>query len=214
MAARITVTSTADRARADGFRKLFEDHSPNVRVGEVGVTVSYTIDAKLSKKELEKLGQEFANPIAERFALGKVLAPEKFAQAIEVGFLPGVTDNVGATARQMIENALRRKFRDDERVYSSYFIFLGGTVSGAQTREMAAELYNPLIERATVIPFSRWDGGRLKPVIPAVHIKANNKVDTVDLEVPDEGSRAFEFRHFYELYEALLAQPANKVLVG
>ena len=42
-----------------------------------------------------------------------------FDYAIEVGFLPGVTDNVGATARQTIEDFFSLKFAEGQSVASS-----------------------------------------------------------------------------------------------
>ena len=46
-----------------------------------------------------------------------------FDYAIEVGFLPGVTDNVGTTAGQTIEDYFRVKFLQSDAVYSSQALF-------------------------------------------------------------------------------------------
>src|SRR4030042_4015224 len=73
-----------------------------VRIVEV-----YTLDKALAAAELERCRKEiFTDPLTQ---LSTVAAPvaERFDWAIEVGFLPGVTDNVGRTSRQAIEDLLK-----------------------------------------------------------------------------------------------------------
>ena len=47
-----------------------------------------------------------ANPVTQRALVDKPLMPRRFDWALEIGFLPGVTDNVGNTAREAIEDLL------------------------------------------------------------------------------------------------------------
>ena len=57
----------------------------------------YTIDAKLSANELKRCMALLLNPLIEYSPRG--LASGKF---VEIGYLPGVTDNVGNTATEML----------------------------------------------------------------------------------------------------------------
>lgn len=141
-----------------------------------GRTLSYIIDAPLSRRELEKVGSELSNGITEAYAIDRILAPKTFAYAAEVGFLPGVTDNVGMTVREMIEDALGKKLRGS--VYSSYFMFF------SKKPDLSA-LYNPLIERATVIPHAAWRP-TAPPTVPKVKLSGGTKADVVDLDVTDD----------------------------
>ncbi|MEK9160779.1 MAG: phosphoribosylformylglycinamidine synthase subunit PurL [Patescibacteria group bacterium] len=186
MAHRITVESVADRARAAHIRGMLSERFPKARVREVSVTNAYTIDKTLSVAEQKKVTAALTNPVIERSSFVSVIAPKKFSVALEIGFLPGVTDNVGNTVRQMIEDATGKKFKVSEAVYSSVFIFLSGSVSEEEVKRMALELHNPLIEEAKIIPSWTWKRGHAPLRVPKVTLTASSKADTVDLHVPDE----------------------------
>src|SRR3989344_4308163 len=150
MVARITVTTTIPDARANGYLKALKAIFPTLNLEGVWVTDAYTIDAKISKKEVETVAKQLTNPLIEKYSTDAVFAPESYGYAIEIGYLPGVTDNVGNTARQTAEDCLGRKFKESESVYSSKFIFLSGELNLQEVESVARELHNPLIERATV----------------------------------------------------------------
>ena len=94
----------------------------------------------------------------------------------------GVTDNLGASAQETLEDTVGRKFKEGEAVYSSLFVFLVGNISKRDAKNFAHELHNPLIERSTIY----GTGVRDFPVIvPKVKLKERIKVDDVDLDVSD-----------------------------
>jgi len=186
MAYRITVESVAEKARAGSIQAMLSERFPRAHVSGVSVTNSYAIDKVLSATEQEKVRRALTNPVIETSSFSKVIAPEKFAVALEIGFLPGVTDNVGNTVRQMVEDATGKKFKGSEAVYSSLFVFLSGKVTEAEAAQMALELHNPLIEEAIVTPFWEWKRGRIPIRIPRVHLAGSTQVDSVDLHLNDE----------------------------
>src|SRR3989344_1978254 len=102
--------------------------------------------------------------------------------AIEIGYLPGVTDNAGNTARQTIEDATGYVFKNGEAVYSSRFIFLSGDIPAGAVELIAAELHNPLIERASVYASSTKE---FPTICPRVVLGRAPKPIEVDLDVPD-----------------------------
>jgi len=62
----------------------------------------YTIDGRLSLQDLKKAAAgPLSDPVIQHFAIDSGLA-DRFDWMIEVGFRPGVTDNVGKTAREAI----------------------------------------------------------------------------------------------------------------
>ena len=83
----------------------------------------YKIHAGLSAAEAEEVRAEFTDPVIEELALGRLDAPA-FDWLLAVGFRPGVTDNVGRTAKTAIEDILGRKLPDTDAVYTETEFFL------------------------------------------------------------------------------------------
>ena len=67
----------------------------------------YKVDIALSPEELRAVQKTFTDPVTSRSALGR-LPPPAFDWMVEVGFKPGVTDNVGTTARAVVQDVLER----------------------------------------------------------------------------------------------------------
>src|SRR3989338_8753272 len=182
MTHRITVSSKIEDARARNILQTLKTRFPEAGLRGVATAAAYTIDAKLSKGELEGAAGRLANPITETYSFGDVPAPAESSFAIEIWYLPGVTDNVGHTAQETIEDTIGRKFRDGEHVYSSLFIFLTGDISKSDAEKFTGELHNPLIERAVVFSGSR----KFPVVVPKVRLHEHVRADEVDLNVSDE----------------------------
>src|SRR3954452_24052787 len=78
-------------------------HFLHLEVESVRTIDVYTVDAPLSAEELRKAASEpLSDPVIQEW---KVDAPAAaaFDWLVEVGFRPGVTDNVGRTAREAVE---------------------------------------------------------------------------------------------------------------
>lgn len=101
----------------------------------------YTIDKKLSNNDYEKIGRMLINPVIQSFEVNQMKLPEKAGRFMEIGFLPGVTDNAGTTAQECIEDLLKIKFKAGEKVYTSQLLF---------DSRQADNLINPLIQRLAV----------------------------------------------------------------
>lgn len=181
MPQRISVRATVSDARAGGYLKTLKAIFPALRLTGVAVTHAYTIDARLTKEECARVAKRLTNPLVEECSIAGVLAPESYAYAIEIGYLPGVTDNVGNTAKQTAEDCLGRRFKEGESVYSSVFIFLAGGLTMKEAESAARELHNPLIERANVYPA----GADFKIAVPRVALHEHTAVDEVNLDADD-----------------------------
>src|SRR3989344_3745463 len=143
---------------------------------------SYLIDSRLSKNELEKLAGALTNPILEEYYINESPRVGAFSFAIEIGFLPGVTDNVGHTVKEIATDLLNLKKNINFQVYTSKIIFVTGSLENAQ--KFALTLYNPLIERAYV---ARVKNGKINlPMkIPKVVLKKQKLVTNINLNVSD-----------------------------
>ncbi|MHB1086910.1 MAG: hypothetical protein ACYCZ0_04145, partial [Minisyncoccota bacterium] len=136
MTRRITVAAKVEDARALGYLRTHRDIFPGSKIRSVAVAQAYTVDAKLTAKEIDTFAKRLTNPLIEEYSTSRVIAPKKYTFVIEIGFHPGVTDNVAKTARQMLEDALGKKLKKDEDVYTSFFVFIDG-VSRSDAEAMA-----------------------------------------------------------------------------
>ncbi len=210
---RIYVKSTIPDARAKVKKKQFEALGLKNKLGAVYLADCYTIDARLNQKQIQKAKTLLANPLAES-ADTALKAPRNFNFAVEIGFLPGVTDNIGRTAKETLQDGAKIKFKPGQDVYSSQVFFIsfytpttpsrsaghpslkrrgsprlrqGFGGQAADIQKIANSLYNPLIQRAAVKSFDDFkkDGG-MDMVAPKVKLAASAKVSRVDLNIADE----------------------------
>ncbi len=179
MAYRIAVTSKIPDARTQSHLHALQTIAPKSGLKAASVVQVYTVDAKLSHSELEKAAERLTNPITETYSAAHIPTPGSYTYAIEIGYLPGVTDNVGKTAQETIEDCIGRKFPEGERVYSSVILFLEGNITESEATAFARELHNPLIERATVFKV----GQKIPIVVPKVRLHERAKAGEVNLNV-------------------------------
>ncbi|MCK5553195.1 MAG: phosphoribosylformylglycinamidine synthase, partial [Deltaproteobacteria bacterium] len=106
---------------------------------------------------------------------------------IEVGFRPGVTDNVGKTAREAIELRLGVHLKDQERVYTSTQYLIKGNLERPGVEKICnGLLVNPLVQRFEIIPRHLWNGRRgLEPTVPRVKIDQKIQVEEIGLQITD-----------------------------
>src|SRR3989344_3349565 len=211
MVARIEVAYKIPDTRAKVKLRRLEELGFKGKIKSAALTDAYVVDANLTQRDLRKAAQAFQNPLVEKAAVYPALlsakksggvnqpqSPARFSWAIETGYLPGVTDNVGATAKETIEDVLGKKFKNGQGVYRSQVLFLTGKLSEDDAKRIALTLYNPLIERAEIKSFKKFmrDGG-MGARVPKVSLPAyargfgearreNISADLVDLEVSDD----------------------------
>ncbi|MDP9249252.1 MAG: AIR synthase-related protein [bacterium] len=113
------------------------------------IVSSYLISHNLPPAKLRLVAQALTNPAIEEYSISKFPEVSGFSYAIEVGYLPGVTDNAAHTARETVIDLLGLKENAPLAIYTSK-IFLTEKSSPAEVTKFAASLYNPLIERVYV----------------------------------------------------------------
>ncbi|MGD0535742.1 MAG: AIR synthase-related protein [Methanoregula sp.] len=166
-----------DRIRSLGFL-----------IDELQLTDVYTIatgSRDFTRDELLEIGARLSNPVVQEFVVDEATTAF-FDYAIEVGFLPGVTDNVGTTARQTIEDYLRVKFSLGDAVYSSQLYFVRGHLPPETITRLGDNLANPLVNRVIIKTRQEYGDRGMDRVVPRVQLHEMRNVGLVDLEIPDE----------------------------
>jgi phosphoribosylformylglycinamidine synthase len=183
---RIEIQSTVHDTRPELFSKKIQHNGfPKARVMQV--TDVYTVNKKFSNDEKRKIGQMLINPVIETASLDASHPPAHFDQVIELGFLPGVTDNLGHTVIESIEDLLKTAFKiPEENVYSSQLLFLEGVNEDA-AQAIGKLFTNPLIHRVQVRSAVEFKAkGGMDLVIPKVDLHYEPKADTVSFDIEDE----------------------------
>ncbi len=180
----ITVAARGEDGRGAQLGKRLA--ASGLEVQDVAVTDVYTITKELSEAELAAAAAMLTNPVSSvaTWSQEKRQKPSgRFDWSIEIGFLPGVTDNVGTTAREGIADLLGCEFEDGEDVFTARLLLVRGRLDRKEVELLAAGLANPLIQRITVLAADEWGSERaLAIVVPQVQLRPSRTI-TVDLEV-------------------------------
>lgn len=159
---------------------------------DIKIADVYTTDKSFTPGQTAKISGMLSNPVSQKFFICTSAKPEisnleKFSYAIEIGFLPGVTDNIAATARENIEDLLKQKFTIDEGIYTSQLYFISGNITENKIIEIKDAFYNPLIQRASIKTYKEYHRSQgMDFTIPKVAISNNPQVTYVNLNVSDE----------------------------
>ena len=140
---------------------------------------SYLISHKLGNNEIQKIATALTNPVLEEFSINKFPNVWDFTYAIEIGFKPGVTDNVGNTTKETIVDLLHLKKDFPLHVYTSKIFLFNDSFNKEKAEKIALSLHNPLIERSYIA--TRSEIKKSLPLkVPEVILKKSNPV----IEVP------------------------------
>ena len=116
----------------------------------------YKVDVALSQPELHEIRDVFTDPVIARAAVGRLAAP-MFDWLIEVGFKPGVTDNLGRTAQEVVTDVIGRALAAQEGVYTSVQYFLKSALTREQAQRLGRDLLaNELIQTIGVFTPEEW----------------------------------------------------------
>ena len=150
----------------------------------------FTVSADITQEQAEKIAAELANPVLQDHRVGESAPgqPFDFDWIVAVGFRPGVTDNVGRTAREAVGDIIGRKLSRSEDVYSSVeYMFTAKNLSREQVETVAhGVLANQLIESVKVLSREEVAKNGMPLNKPVVNGIGGGEVDLVDLEVSDE----------------------------
>jgi phosphoribosylformylglycinamidine synthase II len=187
MISRIYVVPRASDGRTKHLRVSWNSLDIKGKVTAVTLADSYTVDAMLSKEQLMKTATILTNPVLEQSTIDQMPLASGVSFVIEIGFLPGVTDNVGHTAMEAIADLLHRPFESNEAVYSSKVFLVSGTINESDAEKIALSLHNPLIEHAYIARATEVKKNNGLPrIVPQVVLTPRTPVISVSLNVSDD----------------------------
>ncbi len=178
-------------ALGEKIKKRIVEHL-RIQVDSVKTVEVYTIDTPLTREELEQAARgPLSDPVIQTFSVDRGLA-RGFDWLVEVGFRPGVTDNVGKTAGEAIGLLVGKPVK----VFTSRQYVIGAVDRGcprdvltrADAERIASELLaNDLIERCEIVEGAAWDAARgMNPTVPRVAGENRPHTEMIDLDRPDE----------------------------
>ncbi len=179
MPTRIEILAHKDDGRAKSIESILESMDVNASVQAVDVYTSENPDAAN-----DAFAKGLANPVTQRVNE----TPEDFTWALEIGYLPGVTDNIGHTATELLALTSNDNLNGGEPVYSSRLYLIKANTEKETIEKLSRVISNKLIQRITIKSLDEYkkDGG-MDVVIPKVKLDNKGAVaDKVDLNISDD----------------------------
>jgi len=158
----------------EGTKKKIEEEL-GVKVSSVRYADVYNFAEELPDEEMEQIARDvFADKILQVYSVKEPMFRSELR--IEIGFLPGVTDNMGSTARTAVEEKTGKKY---EIFHSRLYAISGEGIDAKNYRDIAALLYNPLVEKS----FIHGKDAEPEPYVPKVVIKHEPNVEKISLHM-------------------------------
>ncbi|MDO9543495.1 MAG: AIR synthase-related protein, partial [Kiritimatiellia bacterium] len=159
-----------------------------VQVQAVRTRTVYKIDAEITEVEIKSICRFFCDPVIESAAVGRLPPPSRFDWLIEIGYKPGVTDNVGRTARVALQDIVGRTLPESAQVYTAtqYFIQAKGMPRVSAQKLAANLLANQLIQTITLYSADEWGKAPVDTSLPVIQGEDEGKVGTYDLSGSDQ----------------------------
>jgi len=124
MAHRIEVYTKVNDTRSEMMKKKLVSLGFSVNTSTV-IDV-YTINKDFNSDELDRIAKTLSNPVSQTYLIDQPNKEIEFDFALEIGFLPGVTDNEAHTAKETIEDLLKTKFENEQSVHTTKLTFIKG----------------------------------------------------------------------------------------
>ncbi|MBN2808847.1 MAG: phosphoribosylformylglycinamidine synthase [Deltaproteobacteria bacterium] len=156
-------------------------------INQVWLSEVYTFEGDFSSSRLQAAAALLLNPVVHDCLIDGVRPPGAATVVLEVGFLPGVTDNIAHSAAETLADAWGAPLAADQAIYSSTIYYLQAVnLTVADRRLIGRFLANGLIQRLNWKERAAYlaDQG-MDLIIPRVRLAAGKKVSLVDLEIPE-----------------------------
>ncbi len=183
---RIEVISKIVDARATIMKKKLEKAGFSGKIQEIKLVDVYTIDYDFSLEQVEQIAKMLTNSLTQEY---KINSPS-FLEGdwiVEIGFLPGVTDNVAHTTQECIQDLFNLQFKDN-LVFTSQMISIKGVFNSEEIKEISELLANKVIQRIHIKSKQEYEEDRgMDYIVPRVKLTEEPKVDNVNLNLDEEG---------------------------
>jgi phosphoribosylformylglycinamidine synthase len=126
-------------------------------INSVRTASVYILNGQLFAADLLALAEgPLSDPIVQDFAINTTFC-DSFDRMVEVGYRPGVTDNIGRTAKEAVIIALGRPFPESFSVHTGTQFFFSGNISQKQIERISEEiLANTLIQTVKIYSREEW----------------------------------------------------------
>jgi len=166
------------------LRGLLQDsHCPVERVRTASL---YTFQSSLAVQQLEAARQAlFTDGVVEESRWDS-RPPVPCRWIVQVGMLPGVTDNVGRTASRALDDMLGRPLDGD--VYASTLYLLEGDLDYGEVDRLVRDfMANPLVHQWRITSVDDWrDGPQAFLPPPVAGADRAPRVNSVPLDIDDD----------------------------
>jgi len=188
MVTRIEVAARPELAdaRGNGVRDAIRTFL-GLSVERVATRTIYKVDAELEGDAQQRIRAQFTDPVTQHSSLER-LPSEQAHWVITVGLRPGVTDNLGRSARVAIEDLLGQKLPPRSDVYTETEYHLTASELGREQAQRVGQelLANLLIESLRVRSHQEWAAEEIDRSVPVIHGDASGAIRTIDLSGSDE----------------------------
>ncbi|MCD6293284.1 MAG: phosphoribosylformylglycinamidine synthase [Deltaproteobacteria bacterium] len=157
-------------------------------VEKVWLSEVYTFEGDFSRARLQAAAELLLNPVVHDCLIDEARPLAAADLILEVGFLPGVTDNIAHSATETLADAWGAPLDMDQGVYSStiYYLKVAADLTVEDRRLVGRILANALIQRLDWKTRSRYEADRgMDCIIPRVRLGAGKKVSLVDLDISE-----------------------------
>jgi phosphoribosylformylglycinamidine synthase len=126
-------------------------------INSVRTAAVYILNGSVYPADIVALAEgPLSDPIVQDYTINKTFC-DSFDWMVEVGFLPGVTDNAGRTAKEAVIIALGRTFPESFSVHTGTQYFFFGNISRKSIERIAVEiLANTLIQSIKIYSRDEW----------------------------------------------------------
>ncbi len=164
------------------------------KIKSVRVVSVYTILSDLTQEELNYFAKEvLCDPVLAFYSVNRPVAEqlEPFKWAVEISFKPGVTDNVGHTATEVVKmmaTNFKKKNTESYRVYKSTQYLIDSEIGYDEILKIGKEvLYNELIEDIDILDIKSFkEKGGFSVKERNYNKNYEPKVTIFNLNIPDE----------------------------
>jgi phosphoribosylformylglycinamidine synthase len=171
--------------RGEALQQAMRDDL-HLAVDAVRTAVLYTMHVPLSAEELEEARRSLFTDAVVQESYWARRPPIDCHWVVQIGLLPGITDNVGRTASEALEDMYARPLHG--AVYTSQLYLLRGPLQRHEVERVVTDLLaNPLIHQWRITAAADWHDGLaafLPPPIAGVDKPPH--VETISLECNDE----------------------------
>ncbi len=179
----IQIVSLEKTGKESSLQKEYNNKSIKILDG-------YFFSKKLDDKKFKKISKLISNQVSQKILTKKnvnnILSKySKFNWVIEIKFLPGVTDNIATTVKEIISDNLKNSFKNFQ-LGSTKIILVKG--SKKDITKISNNEANPLIQTIKIYPYKKYLDNFKKNTFTLEKVKLPKKKYTkkeIDLSISD-----------------------------